>query len=107
MPGGNSDAGCRLDALIVRTIPGALKTIKWCSPMYGVEGQGGFLGIHTFTNHVKVALFSGSSLRPLPPGESTSKDMRCLDIHEDEQLDEAQLAAWVDQACQRPGWGKA
>jgi hypothetical protein len=28
-----------------------------------------------------------------PPGESKSKDTRCLNIHEDDQLDEAQLAA--------------
>jgi hypothetical protein len=25
----------------------------------------------------------------------------------DDQLDEAQLAAWVKQAAQLPGWGKA
>ena len=38
-----------------------------------------------------------------PPGESKSKDTRYLDIHEDDQLDEAQLAAWVKQASQLPG----
>ena len=37
------------------------------------------------------------------PGESQSKDTRYLDIHEDDQLDEAQLAAWVKQASQLPG----
>jgi hypothetical protein len=34
------------------------------------------------------------------PGESKSKDTRYLDIHEDNQLDEAQLAAWMKQAGQ-------
>jgi hypothetical protein len=38
-----------------------------------------------------------------PPRESKSKDTRYLDIHEDDQLDEAQLAAWVKQASQLPG----
>jgi hypothetical protein len=38
----------------------------------------------------------------LSPGESKSKDTRYLDIHEDDQLDEAQLAAWVKQASQLP-----
>ena len=38
-----------------------------------------------------------------PPGESKQKDVRYLDIHEDDQLDEAQLAAWVKQASQLPG----
>ena len=35
--------------------------------------------------------------------KSKSKDTRYLDIHEDDQLDEAQLAAWVKQASRLPG----
>jgi hypothetical protein len=103
MPGWKSDVGRRLDALIVRTVPGVRKAVKWNSPLYGVEGQGWFLGIHCFTKYVKVAFFRGTSLRPVPPGESKSKDTRYLNIHEDDQLDEAQLAAWVKQASQLPG----
>src|SRR5882762_1703237 len=103
MPGRKREVGRRLDALIVRTVPGVRKAVKWNSPMYGVEGQGWFLGIHCFTNYVKVAFFRGTSLRPVPPGESKSNDRRYLDIHEDDRLDEAQLAAWVKQASQLPG----
>ncbi|HMF68347.1 MAG TPA: DUF1801 domain-containing protein, partial [Phyllobacterium sp.] len=43
-----------------------------------------------------------TSLRPVPPAASKHKDVRYLDIHED-QLDEVQLAAWVKQASQLPG----
>jgi len=103
MPGWKRDVGRRLDALIVRTVPGVHKAVKWSSPLYGVEGQGWFLGIHAFTNYVKVAFFRGTSLRPVPPGESKQKEVRYLDIHEDDQHDEAQLAAWVKQASQLPG----
>jgi hypothetical protein len=103
MPGWKRDVGRRLDALIVRTVPGVRKAVKWNSPLCGVEGQGWFLGIHCFTNYVKVAFFRGTSLRPVPPGESKDKNTRYLDIHEDDQLDEAQLAAWVKQASQLPG----
>ena len=103
MPGWKRDAGRRLDALIVRTVPGVRKAVKWNSPLYGVEDQGWFLGVHCFTKYVKVAFFRGTSLRPVPPGESKSKDTRYLDIHEDDQLDEVQLAAWVKQASQLPG----
>jgi hypothetical protein len=103
MPGWKSDVGRRLDALIERTVPGVRKVVKWNSPLYGVEGQGWFLGIHCFTNYVKVAFFRGTSLRPVPPGESKSKDTRYLDIHEDDQFDEDQFAAWVKQASQLPG----
>jgi len=103
MPGWKSDVGRRLDALIVRTVPGVRKAVKCNSPLYGVEGQGWFLSLHTFTNYVKVAFFRGASLRPVPPGESKSKDTRYLDICENDHLDEAQLAAWVTQASQLPG----
>ena len=67
MPGWKQDVGRRLDALIVRTVPGVRKAVKWNSPLYGVEGQDWFLGIHCFTNYVKVAFFRGTSLRPVPP----------------------------------------
>jgi hypothetical protein len=106
MPGWKRDVGRRLDALIVRTIPGVRKAVKWNSPFYGVEGQGWFLNFHCFTNYVKVAFFRGRSLRPVPPGESKHKDVRYLDIREDDRLDEAKLAGWVKQASQLPGWGK-
>ena len=85
MPGWKRDVGRRLDALIVRTVPGVRKAVKWNSPFYGVEGQGWFLSFHCFTKYVKVAFFRGASLRPVPPGESKQKDVRYLDIHEDDR----------------------
>jgi hypothetical protein len=103
MPGWKSDVGRRLDRLIARTVPGVCKAVKWNSPLYGVEGQGWFLGIHCFAKYVKVVFFRGASLRPMPPGASKQKDVRSLDIHDDEALDEAQLAAWVTQASRLPG----
>ena len=103
MPGWKHDVGRRLDALIVRTVPGVRKAVKWNSPFYGVEDQVWFLSFHCFAKYVKVAFFRGASLRPLPPGESKQKDVRYLDIHEDDQLDEAQLTAWVKQASLLPG----
>jgi hypothetical protein len=104
MPGWKSGVGRRLDALIVKTVPGVRKAVKWNSPFYGVEGQGWFLSFHTFTRYVKVTFFRGTSLRPVPPGESKHKDVRYLDIREDEPLDEARLADWIRQAAAVPGW---
>ena len=104
MPGWKRDLGKRLDALIVRNVPNVRKAVKWNSPLYGIEGQGWFLGIHTFTRYVKVAFFRGTSLRPVPPGASKSKDTRYIDIHEGDALDEAQMATWVKQAAALPGW---
>jgi prevent-host-death family protein len=67
MPGWKRDIGRWLDALIVRNVPNVRKAVKWNSPFYGIEGQGWFLGIHTFAHYVKVAFFRGTSLRPVPP----------------------------------------
>jgi hypothetical protein len=103
MPGWKRDVGRRLDTLITRTVPGVYKAVKWNSPLYGFEGEGWFLSLHCFTKYVKVAFFRGASLRPAPPGASKSQDTRYLNIHEDDQLDEAQLAAWVKQASLLPG----
>jgi hypothetical protein len=82
MPGWKRDVGRRLDALIVRTVP----------------------GVQTFTNYVKVAFFRGASLRPVPPGQSRQKEVRYVDIRKDDQLDEAQMATWIRQAAALPGW---
>jgi hypothetical protein len=102
MPGWKRDLGQRLDALITRTVPGVHKAVKWNSPFYGIEGQGWFLNFHCFTRYVKVAFFRGTSLRPVPPGASKHKEVRYFDIHEG-QLDEPQLATWVEQASRLPG----
>jgi hypothetical protein len=104
MPGWKRDVGRWLDALIARNVPHVRKAVKWNSPFYGVEGQGWFLNFHCFTKYVKVAFFRGTSLRPVPPGESKHEEARYLDIHEDDPLDEAQMATWVKQAAVLPGW---
>src|ERR1700750_773688 len=98
MPGWKGDVGKRLDALIVRTAPGVRKAVKWNSPLYGIDGQGWFLGIHCFTHYIKVTFFRGTSLRPVPSGASKHKEVRYFDIREGDEFDEAQIANWVKQA---------
>lgn len=104
MPGWKREIGKRLDALVERTVPGVRKGVKWNSPFYGVEGKGWFLSFHVFTRYVKVTFFNGASLKPMPPGASKSKDVRYLDIHEDDDIDEKQMKAWLKQAAAVPGW---
>jgi hypothetical protein len=104
MPGWKRDVGRSLDALIVRTVPNVHKAVRWNSPFYGIEAQGWFLNFHCFTKYVKVAFFRGTSLRPLPPGESKNKDARYLDIHEDDRLDQELMESWIRQASELPGW---
>jgi hypothetical protein len=56
----------RLDAIIVGTLPGVRKAVKWS---------------HRFTRYVKVAFFRGTSLRPVPPGARKSEETRYIDMH--------------------------
>ena len=102
MPGWKSDLGRRLDAIIVRTVPGVQQggevefAFLWHRgpwlvprlPLLHEVHQGDLLSRH-------VAASSS-------PGESKHKEVRYLDIHED-QLDEAQFTDWVKQASQLPG----
>jgi hypothetical protein len=104
MPGWKHDVGRRLDALIVRLVPGVRKAVKWNSPFYGVEGQGWFLSLHCYTKYVKVAFFRGTSLDPLPPGESTHDEVRYFDIRETDRFDETLVTSWIRQASRLPGW---
>ena len=103
MPGWKSAVGRRLDAIIVQAVPGVQKAVKWNSPFYGMEGEGWFLSFHVFARYIKVAFFRGASLSPVPPGTSKQKEVRYLDIHEDDTLDEGQFADWVKQASRLPG----
>jgi hypothetical protein len=103
MPAWKRGVGERLDALITRTVPGVRKAVKWNTPFYGLDGQGWFLGFHTFTRYIKVSFFRGTSLRPVPPGPSKQENVRYIDLHEDD-LDETQMASWVKQAAALPGW---
>ena len=103
MPGWKGNVGRRLDTLIVRNVPGVRKAVKWNSPFYGIEGLGWFMSFHVFTRYVKVTFFSGTSLRPIPPG-GTQRSARWIDIHEGDKLDESQMAKWIKQAAALPGW---
>lgn len=103
LAGWQRETAKRIDAVIERAVPGVHKAVKWNSPLYGIEGNGWFLGVHVFTRYLKVAFFRGASLRPLPPDPSKDKNTRYVNIHEG-KLDEAQLARWVKQAAALPGW---
>jgi hypothetical protein len=104
IPGWKRDVARTVDAIASRTVPRVNKAVKWNSPFYGVDGKGWFLSFHMFTKYVKVTFFNGASLMPLPPGESKHKDVRHLDIREDDAIDERLLTSWIKQSSTMPGW---
>ena len=93
----------RVDALVVKHVPGVRKAMRWHCPFYGLAGQGWFLTFAAFQMHVKFSFFKGSALLPVPP-IGKFKDVRSLDVRESDALDLEQLASWIRQAASIPGW---
>ena len=103
MPDWKRHVGQSLDALIVRTVPDVRKAVRWNTPFYGIEGQGWFIAFHCMTRYIKVTLFRGTSLDPIPPVASEQKGVRYFHIHEDDELDEELVSRWIQQAAALPG----
>lgn len=104
MPEWKSDVGRHLDALIEQAVPQVVKAVKWNQPMYGVEDQGFFVSFRCFTKYIKITFFRGSELDPSPPVEFKDPDARAFHIYEDDDIDDAQLISWFEQAAAIPGW---
>jgi hypothetical protein len=103
MPGWKSEVGKKLDTLVENTLPDIKKAVKWNSPLYGMDGETWFLGIHCFSKYIKLAFFRGKLLDPMPPVSSKTKEARYLHIAEDGKFDEAQFVDWIRQASGMPG----
>ncbi|NLW98513.1 MAG: DUF1801 domain-containing protein [Actinomycetales bacterium] len=104
MPGWKRAVGERLDKLVVDTVPDVVKAVKWNQPFYGSENQGGFfLSFRCYTEYVQITFLKGTSLDPMPPKSSKHKEVRYLDIREDDELDEKQLVSWIKQSASVPG----
>lgn len=102
IPDWKRDIAQEVDRLIEKTVPGVRRAVKWNSPLYGVEEGHWFLAYHCFAKYLKVTFFRGTSLDPVPPGQSKHKEIRYLDIREGE-LDATQFTDWVKQASKLPG----
>ena len=103
MPGWKRAVGERLDALIAEAVPDVHKAVKWNQPFYGFEGEGWFTAFRCYTKYVQVQFFRGTSLDPEPPKAAKHPEVRYLDLHEDDELDEALLRSWFEQAAALPG----
>jgi len=61
------------------------------------------MSFRCYTGYVQLAFYRGASLDPPPPKGSKHPEVRYLDIHEDDELDEPQLVSWIEQASRLPG----
>jgi hypothetical protein len=96
----------RVDALAAETLPGLLRSVKWGMAWYGV-GDGWCFACGGFAGHVKVTFGRGTSLTPVPPAKpiGMGRDSRGVELGSVDDIDERQLASWMKQATDMPGFG--
>jgi hypothetical protein len=96
----------RVDALAARTLPDLQRSVKWGMAWYGV-GDGWCFACGGFAGHVKLTFGRGTSLTPVPPVTpiGMGKTSRGVDLQSLDDLDERQIASWMQQAAAIPGFG--
>ena len=96
-----------VDALAARTLPDLQRSVKWGMAWYGV-GDGWCFACGGFAGHVKLTFGRGTSLTPVPPAVpiGMGKTSRGVELASVDDLDEHQVASWIQQAAALPGFGK-
>lgn len=93
----------QIDALAARTLPGLRRAVKWGMAYYGVDGGWCFTS-GAFVGHVKLMFIRGTQLEPEPPVTpiGMGKQTRGLELASVDDLDETQIASWMQQAAAMP-----
>ena len=96
----------RVDALAAQTLPGLQRSVKWGMSYYGV-GDGWSFCCGGFAGHVKLMFINGAALKPVPPVTPVAmgKSTRGVELKSVGEIDERQIAAWMQQVAAVPGVG--
>lgn len=96
----------RIDALAATKLPGLQRAVKWGMAYYGVDG-GWCFSSGAFVGHVKLMFIRGTELSPEPPVTpiGMGKATRGVELAAVGDLDERQVAAWMEQAAAMPFFG--
>ena len=89
------------------TLPGLRRAVKWGMAYYGVEG-GWCFASGAFVGHVKVMFIRGTELEPEPPVTpiGMGKQTRGVELESVDDVDEGQIASWMEQAAKPFAGGK-
>ena len=93
----------RIDALAAKTLPGLQRAVKWGMAYYGVDG-GWCFSSGAIVGQLKLMFIPGTDLKPEPPVTplAMGKATRGLELATVKDLDEKQVAAWMEQAATMP-----
>lgn len=97
----------RIDRLAADALPGLQRSVKWGMAYYGV-GDGWCFSCGAFAGHVKLMFINGTALAPVPPVTPVAmgKSTRGVELVSLDDIDEAQVVAWMKQVAAVPGVGK-
>ena len=95
-----------VDELAAKTLPDLQRSVKWGMSYYGV-GDGWCFSCGGFAGHVKLMFINGAALEPVPPVTPVGmgKSTRGVELESVDDIDAAQLTAWMKQVASVPGVG--
>ena len=92
----------RIDALAARTLPSLRRAVKLGMAYYGVD-EGWCFTSGAFVGHVKVMFIRGTDMQREPPVKiGRGKQTRGVELASVDDIDEAQIASWMEQAGAMP-----
>ena len=103
MPTWKRKVGERLDAIAQKVIPEVELAVRWNTPFYGTKKFSWFFGFYCYEKYVQVFFLNGSLLEPMPPEESKQKNVRYLNIFENDEIDLDRISDWIEQGSKLPG----
>jgi len=92
-----------VDALIRDTLPDPQFAVKWKRAYYGVPELGWVIEMVAYDVSVNVVFLAGADFASPPPlGESGRS--RYVKLKSLDEVDDAALRRWIEQAATTPGW---
>ena len=92
-----------IDELICSLLPDPQFALKWSKAHYGLAELGWLVEFAAYHSSANVVFFAGADLSP-PPPLGTVGTARYAKLHRLEDLQDPQLANWIEQVAPLPGW---
>ncbi|MDA4113336.1 MAG: DUF1801 domain-containing protein [Thaumarchaeota archaeon] len=88
----------KIRAIVKRTLPQAVETMKWRQPVYVYDGKN-IITIMVFEDHINYGLFMGARMKS-ERLEGTGKGLRHVKVYETKDVDEKEFARLAGDAAE-------